>query len=451
MHNYKTIYLIGIGGIGMSALARYFNQIGKQVFGYDKTTSDLTEKLESEGISIHYEETVSIINTLNTEETLFIYTPAIPNDNSELTFIQNQNNKIYKRSEVLGLISDGGKCIAVAGTHGKTTTSSIIAHILTESGYGCNAFIGGIMTNYDSNLIVDSKSKTFVVEADEFDRSFLALNPDIAIITSMDADHLDIYGKAEELEKSFQLFTENIRENGELIIQNSLIEKINISDKKTGYSLEKNAEARAENIRIVEGNYMFNFIDKSIEIMDIKLGLAGRHNVENAVAAISVANSLQIDSKKIKNSLATYKGVKRRFEKIYSSDNVVFIDDYAHHPTELTACINSVKEIYPNKRILGVFQPHLYTRTRDFSTEFAQSLDLLDSIILLPIYPAREKPIEGVHSQLILNKITNTTKTIVEKSKILDELKKQKFDILLTLGAGDIDRLVLPIKNILIN
>lgn len=451
MDQYKNTYFIGIGGIGMSALARYFHQVGKRVLGYDKTATALTKKLEEEGLDIHYDENVQEIETLDSSETLFIYTPAIPATHRELVYLQSKNIKIYKRSEVLGMISATGKCIAVAGTHGKTTTSSIIAHILQHSGYGCNAFIGGIMTNYNSNIIINPKSNTFVVEADEFDRSFLALSPDLSIITSMDADHLDIYGEAEELERSFELFAKKTKPSGQLIIKKELANKVTIEVTKSTYSLDETATFWGENIQIKDGKYHFDFTYNDIIIKDIKLGLPGRHNVENAVAAIAIAKLLSIDSQKIKNALADYQGVKRRFERIYSTDNVLFIDDYAHHPTELLACIKSVQEIYPNKKITGIFQPHLYTRTRDFADEFAQSLDLLDDIILLPIYPARERPLPGIDSQLILNKLKTRSKKLVEKSELLYELKSHNFDILLTLGAGDIDALVLPIKQILIS
>jgi len=451
MKKYKNTYFIGIGGIGMSALARYFNQTEKRVIGYDKTSTTLTQSLENEGISVHYSEDIEKIKELNPEETLFIYTPAIPNTHQELVYLRKQSIKVHKRSEVLGIIAATGRCIAVAGTHGKTTTSSIIAHILTHSGYGCNAFIGGIMTNYESNIIIDPTSKTFVVEADEFDRSFLALTPDISIITSMDADHLDIYGKAEELEKSFDLFAKKTKQSGHLIIKKELAKKVTLEADKSSYYLEEKADFYGNNIHIIEGKYHFDFIGNNQIIKGIELGLPGRHNVENAVAAITAVTHLGLDPQKIKKALADYKGVKRRFERIYSSDNVVFIDDYAHHPTELTACIKSVKEIYPNKKITGIFQPHLYSRTRDFADEFAQSLDLLDDTILLPIYPARETPIPGIDSQLILNKLKTTSKKLVEKSELLYELKYHDFDILLTLGAGDIDALVLPIKQILIS
>ncbi len=449
MKSYKNAYFIGIGGIGMSALARYFNQTGKRVLGYDKTATPLTETLVSEGISIHYQENTATIKQLSIEDTLFVYTPAIQPTNKELHYLRENNIPIYKRSQVLGMISSTGQCIAVAGTHGKTTTSSIIAHILNDTGYGCNAFIGGIMTNYNSNIIINPNANTFVVEADEYDRSFLHLSPDTAIITSMDADHLDIYGEAKELEKSFHLFTKKIRPKGRLIAQEKIVNRLPDTSKKKSYGLVKNADYSAQNIRIVEGKYCFDFVSKNHHIDNISFGLPGRHNVENATAAIATSINIGIEPQAIKKALASYQGVKRRFERIYSSDNVVFIDDYAHHPTELTACITSAKEIFPEKKITGIFQPHLYSRTRDFANQFAQSLDLLDDIILLPIYPAREKPIPGIDSQLILNKITKTTKIIVEKSELLYELKKHDFDILLTLGAGDIDSLIKPIKQVI--
>lgn len=435
----------------MSALARYFNFFEKKVYGYDKTSTTLTTKLEEEGIEIHFKESLKLLTELakKPEETLFVYTPAISEENIELIFIRQKKISIRKRSEVLGMIASTGDCIAIAGTHGKTTTSSMVAHIFTHSGFGCNAFVGGIMTNYQSNLLLDNSSSTYVIEADEFDRSFLALHPNLAVITSMDADHLDIYGETKELEKSFNLFAQQIKENGALIIKEELKENVDISANKESYSIVEKATYQAKNIRIIDGYYHFDFHHNQKNIYNIRLGLAGRHNVENAVAAVAIATKRNIDPEKIKKALESYRGVKRRFERVYTSDKVVFIDDYAHHPTELTATIQSVKEIYPNKKITGIFQPHLYSRTRDFIDEFVQSIDLLDDIILLPIYPAREKPITGIDSQLILNKLKTESKTLMDKSELLYELKGRHIEVLLTLGAGDIDTLVLPIKKII--
>lgn len=454
--NIKIAYFIGIGGIGMSGLARYFNSKGVRVLGYDKTRTELTDKLAEEGIDIHFEDKIESIAkdifTYNKEEVLVTYTPAVPNNHLELNYFLAEGFKVKKRSEVLGIITEDTFCIAVAGTHGKTTTSSIIAHILTASNYGCNAFLGGITANYLSNIILSENSSTTVVEADEYDRSFLALHPDIAVVTSQDADHLDIYGAKEKLEESFVLFAGKVASNGKIFRQANLT-KYDISSqvKQYSYSVELAADFNAENIRIEDGNYVFDFKSSNNFIKNIKLGMPGRHNVENAVAAIGVALSLGISTTEIKKSLESYQGVKRRFETHIKGDKIIYIDDYAHHPTELSACIASVREMYPGKKITGIFQPHLFSRTADFANEFAESLDMLDESILLPIYPAREEPIAGVDSQLILDKMQSTSKKVLEKKDLLVELNSRELEVVLTLGAGDIDTLVEPIKTSLLN
>ncbi len=457
----KHIYLLGIGGIGMSAIARYFNAQGKKVSGYDKTSTPLTDKLISEGIQIHFEDDINFFKLRTPipdpvgdelRTILVIYTPAIPKDHSEFNYFNKNGFTLKKRSEVLGMITKESFTIAIAGTHGKTTTSALITYILKHSGIDCTAFVGGIMSNYNTNIIIagsteNRKPKTenfFVVEADEYDRSFLTLHPDIAVITSMDADHLDIYDEKKNLEESFNLFAKQVKENGILIHKKNLpVEKI--QREVLTYSINGKADFTAKNIFIRNGNFVFD----TGKIKNITLGIPGKHNIENSLAAIAVAQKLGISEKKIKNALQTFKGVKRRFEYIIKTDKIVFIDDYAHHPEELKACISAVKEIYPKKKITGVFQPHLFTRTRDFANEFARSLDLLDEVILLPVYPARELPIEGVNSEMLLKKSSTKNKILCQKSELVTEILKRNVEVLITLGAGDIDALVRPISEAL--
>jgi UDP-N-acetylmuramate--alanine ligase len=444
----KSVYLIGIGGIGMSGLARYFHHLGCKVCGYDKTETELTSALMDEGISIVFEdnkETIPADFRKPNDETMVIYTPAIPNAAQILNFFKDAGFELFKRSQVLGIISKGKFTVAVAGTHGKTTTSTMVAHILKYSGKDCSAFLGGISTNYQSNVLYGNNN-IVVVEADEFDRSFLTLHPDIAIITSMDADHLDIYGDHAHLTESFKLFASQIKPGGLLIHREGLPLATGFT-----YAVDQLADAYATNIQIVDGSFYFDFKNKAVEIKNIKLGIAGIHNIENAVAAIEVALLLGISSLAIKTALESFKGVKRRFEYVIKNTKQLFIDDYAHHPEELKACIKSVKKLYPDKKLTAIFQPHLFTRTRDFADGFAEALDLVDELLLLDIYPARELPIEGVTSTMLLKKMSLQNKRLCGKQEVIDIVKEEKPELLLTVGAGDIDKLVQPLKIVLKN
>jgi UDP-N-acetylmuramate--alanine ligase len=448
LENIKRVYLIGIGGIGMSGLARYFKKRGCVVCGYDKTITPLTSAMRNEGISVVYqdeEDNLKVSFLENDPETLIIYTPAIPKDSKILNYFRSGGFTLKKRSEVLGIISKGMYTIAVAGTHGKTTTSSIIAHVLKDSGYDCSAFLGGIATNYDSNVLFGDNN-TMVVEADEFDRSFLTLYPDVAIVTSMDADHLDIYGDRSHLVESFRQFVSQIKEGGRLIYKKGL----DLSGGKT-YSANVLADIQAVNVKVQDGSFYFDFKNENIVIENIQLGLPGLHNIENAVAAIEVALHLGIDPEKIKKALASFLGVKRRFEYILKDQKHIYIDDYAHHPEELRACIQAVKTLYPGKKLTTIFQPHLFTRTRDFAEGFSEVLSMTDELIMLDIYPARELPIEGVSSAMILNKVSIEAKQILSKEQTLDYIRSKKPELLLTVGAGDIDTLIVPLKEILTN
>ena len=449
IHN---VYFLGIGGIGMSAIARYFNTIGKNVAGYDKVSKPLTDDLINEGIKIHFNDDIANISEeyKNKENTLVVFTPAVPQNNKELNYFIDNGFEIKKRSEVLGIISQEKRCIAVAGTHGKTTITTMIAHLMKQSRMGCNAFLGGISKNYKTNFLVDTDSKYIVVEADEFDRSFLQLNPQKAIITAVDADHLDIYSDENDLKSAFKQFVNQINSGGKLIIKEGLDFKIPARDdiEIYTYSLDKESDFRVENIRIENGLYVFDFIGIKGRIDNLKLGLPGLMNVENAVAAIGLATISGVHSDEISNSLEKFNGIERRFDYQIQRNDLVYIDDYAHHPEELKASIGSAKELFKDKKITGIFQPHLYTRTRDFVDEFAKSLELLDEIILLDIYPAREKPIQGVTSKIIFDKISNKNKILCTKADLLNILKNRKPEVLMTLGAGDIDELVEPIKKI---
>lgn len=446
----NKVFFIGVGGIGMSALARYFKHKGLNVEGYDRTETQLTRKLQAENINIHFEEKIENIKPefLCKEDTLIVYTPAIPKEHKQLNFFTEKGFEIYKRSEVLGLITKTKKTIAVAGTHGKTTVSGMISHLLHQSKVGCNAFIGGITKNYDSNLILSGKADFTVVEADEFDRSFLKLFPNIAVITAVDADHLDIYGQKEELINSFKEFSRQIHKNGVLFVKHSIAGNFSEThtEKVYTYALREKADFYANNIQQEKHFYKFDLHTPFGEYKNLKLGMPGLINLENAVAALGVALISGVKPKEFSKALAQFQGIKRRFDYRINTENLVFIDDYAHHPKELEAVITSVKKIYENKKISGVFQPHLYTRTRDFAEEFAQSLDLLDEVILLDIYPARELPIEGVTSKIIFDKIKNNNKILCKKEELLDKIKNKQFEVFLTLGAGDIDKLVEPIE-----
>lgn len=456
---YKLIYLLGIGGIGMSALARYYNHFGIKVAGYDRTPTSLTSAMQDEGIDIHFDDNPEYLNYLLAEyhpdELLIIYTPAIPKSLEEFRLVQSQNLKIKKRAEVLGEISARFNTIAVAGTHGKTTTSSLITHILKSAGFNVFAFLGGITKNYNTNLILGNpeiSQKTFmVVEADEYDRSFLSLSPLIAIITSIDADHLDIYGRHEDMIDSYALFAKKVKKEGKLIVKKNVDNTLRPDVKTLSYALTLNADFIGKNLQISEGDFFFDFESSLTSFTGLKLGIPGIHNVENAVAAIAAAKLAGADDNAIRNALASFSGVKRRFEYIIKTRDQIFIDDYAHHPEELRATITSVKKLFPAKKITGVFQPHLFTRTRDFANEFAESLDLLDEAILLDIYPAREMPISGVNSEMLINKMKSENKKVLGKVELLEYIKGNKPEVLLTLGAGDIDTLIQPIANILMS
>lgn len=444
----KRVYFIGIGGIGMSGIARYFHQRGVIVCGYDRTETALTASLMNEGIAIIFNDDPDYLPFAfqeNDEQTLIVYTPAIPKDSAILNYFIDQGFTLKKRSEVLGILSKGMFCIAIAGTHGKTTTSSMVAHILKDSGNDCSAFLGGIASNYDSNVLFGT-NQVMVVEADEYDRSFLTLHPDIAIVTSMDADHLDIYGDPAHLTSSFQLFAAQIKKGGQLIHRAGLALEDGIA-----YAVESPAAIRAEKVRIEDGEFVFDFISEEIKIPAIKLALPGRHNIENALAAIQAALILHVTAEKIKAALANFKGVKRRFEYIVKSENHIYIDDYAHHPEELKACITAVKTLYPNRKLTTVFQPHLFSRTRDFADGFAEALSMSDELLMLDIYPARELPMEGVHSEMILKKMSMKNHQLLTKQQVLDRVKNEQPELLLTVGAGDIDTLVEPLKHLLKN
>jgi UDP-N-acetylmuramate--alanine ligase len=439
LEDLKTIYLIGIGGIGMSALARYFLQRGAAVYGYDKTATVLTRKLEAEGMTIHYDEDVARIPK---GVDLVIFTPAIPAKHRELQYFRTNDFPIMKRAEVLGLISRNLKTIAVAGTHGKTTTSAIVSHIIRTGGIDSTAFLGGIAQNLGSNY-VGGKSNWMVVEADEFDRSFLHLSPDLAIILSMDPDHLDIYGAHDELKKTFAEFAGQLKEGGQLFVQADLPLEM---PGQMSFGLEK-GDYFVYNERVENGCAVFDFKSPKGSIDNIVFTMPGRHNITNACAAIAVAQELNISAKAIKDALASFKGIKRRFERVYSDEQVAYVDDYAHHPTELKAAIDATRQLFPGRKITGIFQPHLFSRTRDFVKGFAEALDGLDECILMDIYPAREEPIPGVSSEIIYNKMNLASRTLVNKKTLMEELAEKEIDVLLTLGAGDIDRFVQPIKS----
>ncbi|MGM0497308.1 MAG: UDP-N-acetylmuramate--L-alanine ligase [Bacteroidota bacterium] len=447
----NRVYFIGIGGIGMSALARYFNALKKPVGGYDKVSKPLTQQLEKEGMIIHYKDEPTLIPspfTENKKNTLVIYTPAIPNNHKELNYFKEKGYTIKKRSEVLGILSKELKCIGIAGTHGKTSISTLTAHIFNNSSLGCNAFLGGISKNYDNNIIINPKSKYLIAEADEFDRSFLQLNPELALITSIDEDHLDIYNDQKTLNEAFSEFAGKITKNGTLIKHKdvSLIMPENKKINQYTYSLNGPSDFYAENIRTKEGKYWFDLVTPEEKYTNIPFALPGSLNIENAIAALSIAFVYGIDKTTMINSLKNFSGIERRFDIQVNNKNLIYIDDYAHHPSEISYTIQSLREMYPNKKILGVFQPHLYSRTQHLAKEFAKSLELLDETIILDIYPAREEPIEGVSSEIIKKQIKNIPATLSSKEKLIDLINKKEFDILITMGAGDIDQLVEPIK-----
>lgn len=460
----RSVYFIGVGGIGMSAIARFFRSNGIRVSGYDRSDTALIKELETEGIDIHFDENVEAIPK---DVDIVVYTPAVPEDHKELVFYQQNGYKVIKRSDVLQMITKSSFNICVAGTHGKTTTTTMIAHLLRDSGYGCNAFLGGISVNYGTNFwpqastgaLESGERNVCVVEADEYDRSFLKLDPDVAVITAMDPDHLDIYGTAKAMEEAFIDFSKEIKPGGLLISKFGLKRgKELLASRHLTYSLQnESADAYAENIRMKNGSYEFDVVINDKKLGDVVLNMGGMHNVENAVAAITVASSLEIANDKIAAALESFKGVKRRFEYVIKNNRVVFIDDYAHHPEELRALIQGAKTLFRQRKCTIIFQPHLYTRTRDLANGFAEVLDLADEVILLPIYPARELPVEGVSSEMILEKMKNENKKVMNKDELLTWIKNDYLkdintefgQVLITAGAGDIDMIVEPIKEIL--
>ena len=447
LKDFKKIYFLGIGGIGMSALARYFKSLGADVNGYDKTQTALTDELEREGIKVIFEDD---LNLYPEEVDMVVYTPAIPKDHKGFNFYKDNNYELRKRSEVLGIISADKFTIAVAGSHGKTTVSSMIAHILTHSGFGCSAFLGGIAVNYNSNFL-QGQNDVVVIEADEFDRSFHRLVPDMAVITAVDTDHLDVYGNKEKIDEAFIEFTNKISEEGFLAIKmnQSINEHLPILD-KAFYSLrDVEADVFCSKYWVTDGGYLFNVSYYGTEIKGLRLNIGGFHNIENAIAAICIAKELKITDEHIKEALASFKGIKRRFERIFENGKTVFIDDYAHHPEEIRVFIESVREIYPKHKITAVFQPHLFSRTKDLAKEFAAELSKADEVVLLDIYPARELPVEGVTSDLIFNQLNSAEKTLIRKEELLEFAKGKNFEVLLTIGAGDIDKYLAPIKEIL--
>jgi len=440
---YRNIYFIGIGGIGMSAIARYYNAKGYAVSGYDKTPSPLTEALEREGIKVHYEDNISYVPQ-NVEDTLVVYTPAVPKDMGELVYVQEKGYRVIKRSRMLGEITRGQRCMAVAGTHGKTTTSTLTSHLFTASGEGCSAFLGGISKNYDSNLLI-STNNVVVAEADEFDRSFLQLYPEIAVITSMDADHLDIYGDEAHIREAFKAFASQV--SGTVIARYGL--DITSSDTKAcikTYAIG-NPEADFYAELLEDGHFNLHYPSGVIE--DCVVGIPGWVNIENAVGASAIALTYGIAPEKIKEALATFSGVKRRFDLQVRKPGCIYMDDYAHHPEEISAALSSIRNSYPDMKLTAVFQPHLYTRTRDFAPEFAQALSKADKLILLDIYPAREEPIPGVTSEIIFKDVTCPEKILLRRSELMDYLADEPVELLVTLGAGDIDRFVGDIAQML--
>ena len=447
LNNIQRVYFIGIGGIGMSAIARFFNENGAKVSGYDRTETTLTRQLSAEGMQIHYTDDVNLVDA---QTNLVVYTPAIPPTHSELKWYREKGYEVVKRSDVLQEITRELFAITVAGTHGKTTISTLISHILRHSGYGCNAFLGGISVNYDRNFW-SSEKRVAVIEADEYDRSFLKLSPDIAVLTAMDPDHLDIYGTEKDMQEAFIQYTKNIKPNGTLIAREGLQRAGDLQgDNKLWYSLLSfTANAYAANIRIQQGGYLFDVVQQNWSIKDVSLRIGGTHNIENSIAAITVAHLLGIADDAIKAAIADFKGIRRRFEYVINNDHQVFIDDYAHHPEELRALISSAHGLFPDKKCTVVFQPHLYSRTRDFADGFAESLALADEVILLPIYPARELPIEGVNSEMIAGRIKGKPVQIMQREEVLDWLKANTAPLFITAGAGDIDLIKEPAKKIL--
>ncbi len=452
LNQIDRIYFIGIGGIGMSALARYFSFHGKKVSGYDRTETHLTKQLVAEGIPVVYDDSEELAPK---DADMVVYTPAVPAEHQQLHYYRSSNIPVLKRSEVLGMITESSFNICVAGTHGKTTISTMIAHILRDTGYGCNAFLGGIAANYNSNFW-SSERNMCVIEADEYDRSFLKLSPDIAVISAMDADHLDIYGTEEAMQDSFIEFSGKVKNDGVLFVKEGIARSEEFkAPMKVTYSLKHDADIKAENIRIVNGYYIFDVKLKDELVEDVALNMGGMHNVENASVAIAVAKQLNIDTEAVKSAVEDFRGVKRRFEYIIKKKHLVYIDDYAHHPEELDTLIKSAMKLFPDKRCVVIFQPHLFTRTRDLANDFAKTLDQAHQVIVLPIYPAREEPLPGITAQTITGKMTNEKIRILDKKMTLAQIKalvekgETKDLLLITAGAGDIDTLVDPIKQLL--
>ncbi len=454
--DYKLYYFLGAGGIGMSALVRYFNHYGKTVYGYDKTETELTYQLQSEGSHLHFHEDVALVNELfskyRKEDILVIYTPAVPKDHAEFVFFQENEYQLQKRAWVLGEITKQFRTIAIAGTHGKTTTTTLVTHILKTAGINCFAFLGGISQNYHTNLLLgdaSDKDAYVVVEADEYDRSFLTLHPFITVITSVDADHLDIYGDKDSMHQTYSQFATQVQKDGFLIVKKNVDNDLSLKAKRLIYSLNLDTEYSADSIHIADGEFCYNIISPIESVSHVAIGLPGLHNVENSIAAVAVAQQLGIKGDVINEALRSFKGVKRRFDYRVKSKSVVYIDDYAHHPEELRAAITAAKQLYPDKKVTGIFQPHLFTRTRDFADGFAESLDLLDTCLLLDIYPAREKPIQGINSQMLIDKMKSAQKFLIKKENVIDFLKTHQPEVIMTLGAGDIDTLILPIEKLL--
>lgn len=448
-----SVYFVGAGGIGMSALIRYFLSKGKRVGGYDRTPSDLTEALRKEGADIHYTDDVALVADVfkSPEDTLVVYTPAVPESHTELAYFRARGFEVMKRARVLGEITRSARGLCVAGTHGKTTTSSMLAHLLKSSHVDCNAFLGGILKNYESNLMLSDTSDLTVIEADEFDRSFHWLTPYMAVITSADPDHLDIYGTPEAYRESFEVFTSLIRPDGCLLLKKGVrvTPRLREGVRLYTYSATEAADFHAENIVIRDGKITFDFVGPRIRIPEVELGVPVKVNIENGVAAMAIAWLNGVTPEEIRQGMASFAGPRRRFDFHLRTDRVALIDDYAHHPAELRQSILSVKELYAGRKVTGIFQPHLYSRTRDFADDFARSLSLLDELILLDIYPAREKPIPGVTSRIIFDKVTISDKILCDKRELLDVIARGRYEVVLMVGAGDIDRLVEPVREIL--
>lgn len=453
MTDFTSLYFVGAGGIGMSALIRYYLSKGYPVGGYDRTPSDLTNDLIKEGAQIHFEDSVEAIPAefLNPATTLIVRTPAVPESHSELTYFRENGFNIVKRAELLGLITRASKGICIAGTHGKTTTSSMTAHLLKQSHVDCNAFLGGILKNYGSNLMLSDKSDLTVIEADEYDRSFHQLRPYMAVITSSDPDHLDIYGNEENYLESFAHFTSLIQPGGALVIRKGIKAQPRLQERVRcyTYSAEDGGDFHAENIRIGNGTIFFDFVHPEGKVTDIELGVPVKINIENGVATLAMGWLNGVTDDEMRAAMKSFGGAKRRFDFHIKRDDCVLIDDYAHHPDEISASISSVKSLYPDKKVSVIFQPHLFSRTRDFAPEFAQALSLADEVILLDIYPARELPIPGVTSKIIFEKLNVPTKELCDKVSLLELIKDRKFEVLIMLGAGDIDRFILPVKEML--